>query len=1094
MSPPEKLNGMAISDTSIRQPVFITMIMLLVVVIGALAYSSLPVNLLPDIDIPTVAVIMSYPGAGAESMADQVAKPLEDQLQTLNGLDHITSVNREGVTQLIIAFKTNISVDRGLQDVRDKVNAVIPSLPRDVRDPVFFKFDPNQSPIITMAVSSKSGRSPLELRTLIDDDIVPRLQQAQGVGAITVNGGQERQINVQMDLNKLKSWRILPAQITAAIQGANANQGLGTITADDRDINLRAPSMLQTPQDIARVQITGTPYRVGDVATIEDGVADVEGYSRLDGRDSISLSIQRQSGTNTVRVADNVKAQIKTIFDANPDLTYFIPSDQSTSIKDSTDSAIEELLIAAVAAMLVVLVFFRDIRNTIVTVAGLPVIMIGTFAAISLFGVTINLVSLLALSVSVGLVIDDAIVVRENIFRQMERGATPRMAASRGTAQVALSVLAMSLTIIAVFLPVTFTSGVTGIIFKSFGITVACAMAISLVEAFTLAPMLSAYFFKQKHGATQAASTSGEMDEHEEVLDEASEKLGTIARFYENILMWSLRHRWVVLVVALAVFAISGWAATGLKFNFFPQTDSSEFAMSFQLPPGSTLGDTDALAKRTEAILLKDAAVEAVQSTVGGAGTAETTQFYVKLHKGQPTVATEERLRTQLGFLPTLIFGKPGFSGANTDISGRDIQISVQTTRPLAELQPVLEQLQGRTQGLTYLTDIDTTFKPGKPELQFHLDPAKIGDLGYTNDQIASSVRALINGATATTFRKNGKDTDVVVRLKPGDRVGVDAIRGLTVPTQSGSVPLSTLGTVELTGGATTIRRYDRQNQVLIGANVQGRNVSEVQQELDAGIKQMNLPPDIKVSFVGFAQSQNEGFTTLFIAMALSILFVYMVLASQFGSFLQPFVIMLAMPFSFIGAFLALRITGIELSIFGMIGLIMLLGLVVKNSILMVDFTNRLISAGMDKNTALGRAGAIRLRPILMTTIALVVGSLPSAIGLGEGAEIRRALSVVVIGGLITSMFLTLLVVPTAFSLLESVTRRVGNLFRWRAPLQPALATGGATSNGHENGAEHTADATLRSPDAPSAAAGAIGQDTSNGATTVTAQADNQEN
>jgi hydrophobic/amphiphilic exporter-1 (mainly G- bacteria), HAE1 family len=1085
MSPPEKLNGMVISDTSIRQPVFITMIMLLVVVVGALAYSSMPVNLLPDIDIPTVAVVMTYPGAGPESMADQVAKPLEDQLQTLNGLDHITSVNREGVTQLIIAFKTNISVDRGLQDVRDKVNAVIPSLPRDVRDPVFFKFDPNQSPIITMAVASKSGRSPLELRTLIDDEIVPRLQQAQGVGAITVNGGQERQINVQMDLSKLKAWRILPAQITQAIQGANANQGLGTITADNRDINLRAPSMLQNPQDIARIQITGTPYRVGDVATVEDGVADVDGYSRLDGHDSISLSIQRQSGTNTVEVADNVKEQIKAIFEANPDLTYFIPSDQSEEIRASTDAAIEELLIAAVAAMLVVLVFFRDIRNTVVTVAGLPVIMIGTFAAISLFGVTINLVSLLALSVSVGLVIDDAIVVRENIFRQMERGATPRMAASRGTAQVALSVLAMSLTIIAVFLPVTFTSGVTGIIFKSFGITVACAMAISLVEAFTLAPMLSAYFFKQKQGVTHPAATSGgEMSEHEEVLDEATEKLGFIATIYENILMWSLRRRWVVVVVALAVFVLSGWAATGLKFNFFPQTDSSEFAMSFELPPGSTLEETDALARRTEEILLKDPAVEAVQSTVGGSGTSETTQFYVKLHEGEPTVATEERLRPQLGFLPTLIFGKPGFGGATTDINNRDIQISVQTTRPLAELQPVLQQLQSSTQGLNYLTDIDTTFKPGKPELQFHLDPAKIGNLGYTNDQIAGSVRALINGDRATTFRKDGKDTDVVVRLKPGDRVGVDAIRGLTIPTQSGSVPLSTLGTVELTGGPTSIRRYDRQNQVLIGANVQGRNISEVQQELDAGIKQLNLPPDVTVSFVGFAQSQNEGFTTLFIAMGLSILFVYMVLASQFGSFLQPFVIMLAMPFSFIGAFLALRLTNIELSIFGMIGLIMLLGLVVKNSILMVDFTNRLISAGMDKNTALGRAGAIRLRPILMTTIALVVGSLPSAIGLGEGAEIRRALSVVVIGGLLTSMFLTLLVVPTAYSLLESVTRRVGNLFRRRAPLQPATA--GAVSS----------EATLRSPAASNAGEAphpSNGYDTSNGIETVSTQKDSQE-
>ena len=307
MSPPEKLNGMVISDTSIRQPVFITMIMLLVVVIGALAYSSMPVNLLPDIDIPTVAVIMTYPGAGAESMADQVAKPLEDQLQTLNGLDHLTSVNREGVTQLIIAFKTNISVDRGLQDVRDKVNAVIPSLPRDVRDPVFFKFDPNQSPIITMAVSSKSGRSPLELRTLIDDDIVPRLQQAQGVGAITVNGGQERQINVQMDLNKLKAWRICRPRSRRRSRAPMRIRGLAQSLPTIAILTCARRACSRQPQDIARVQITGTPYRVGDVATIEDGVAEVNGYARLDGKDAIAISIRKQSGTNTVQVADNVE-------------------------------------------------------------------------------------------------------------------------------------------------------------------------------------------------------------------------------------------------------------------------------------------------------------------------------------------------------------------------------------------------------------------------------------------------------------------------------------------------------------------------------------------------------------------------------------------------------------------------------------------------------------------------------------------------------------------------------------------------------------------------------------------------------------------
>ncbi|MBK9941144.1 MAG: efflux RND transporter permease subunit [Kouleothrix sp.] len=1065
----DKLRGMVISDTSIKQPVFITMVMLLAVVIGFLAYTTLPVNLLPDISIPTIAVAVPYPGAGPESVADQVAKPIENTLNTLNGVKHITSNSSEGISQIIIEFDTSIDVNKAEQDVREKVNAVLPQLPRDVRDPVYFKFDPNDLPILTVAVSSKGGQTPLALRKLIDDDIAPQLQRVNGVGSVTVSGGQVRQINVQMDLNKLKAWQILPVQITRAIQTANATLGLGSITNGTQDISLRAPSMIQTPQDIARIQVTGTPYRIGDVATIEDGVAEVKSYARLDGKDAITIAIRKQSGSNTIQVADDTKAALTRLFEGQPDLKYFIPSDQSTFIRQSTNSAIEELLIASLAAMVIVLVFFRDIRNTLVTVAGLPVIMIGTFAAIKAFGLTINLMTLLAMSLSVGLVIDDAIVVRENIFRHMERGQTPRVASSRGTAEVALSVLAMSLTIIAVFLPVTFTSGVTGIIFKSFGLTVACAMAISLIEAFTLAPMLSAYFFKQKKGA-QALESHPAIDdesEHDSLIEEANEDTGPMGRFYERVLNWSLRHRLAVVMIALLVFGASFAVASTLKFSFFPQQDSGQFAIGVDLQPGATLAETNRLAQQAEAILLQDPAIEAVLTTVGGVGNTEHADFLVKLHEGNPTQATEDRLRPQLAFLPKLAFGQAGgFGPGGSGVTNRQLQISVQTSRPLNEIVPELQKLQGQTQGIAGLVDIDTTYKPGKPELRFHVDPAKVGDLGVTNDDIASSVRALISGDRATTFSQNGEDTDVYVRLRPDDRSSVDDLSGIAVPTRAGSVPLSSLVRVEVASSPTTIRRYDRQNQILIGANVVGRNVNEVQQEIAGKLKADSLPSGINVTFTGSTQQQQEGFSTLIIAMLLSVLFVYMVLASQFGSFTQPLVIMLAMPFSFIGAFLALRLTGFDLDIIGMIGLIMLLGLVVKNSILMVDFTNQLRDAGMDKHPALEKAGAVRLRPILMTTLALVAGSIPVAIGIGEGSEFRRGLSIVLIGGLLTSTVLTLLVVPTAYSLLDSATSRVGRLFRRGDHTVPAAAQGDlqlqpATGTSNGNGTAERAGAAI---------------------------------
>ena len=1037
----EKLNGMVISDTSIRQPVFITMLMLLAIVIGLLAYSTMPVNLLPDISVPYVVVSVPYPGAGPESVADQVAKPIEDQLNTLTGIKHITSNSSEGVAVIIAEFDTSVDVNRAEQDVRDKVNAVRPRLPRDVNDPIFQKIDINDAPILTLTIASEGGKSPLELRRLVDNDIVPRLQRVQGVGSVDVSGGQIRQINVQMDLAKLKAWQVLPVQITRAIQTANNSRGLGSITQGTTDISLRVPSQIQAPADIARIQITGTPYRVGDVATIEDGVAQPISYARLDGKDAIAVAIRKQSGGNTVAVANGIKAQLGSIFAGQPDLKYFIPNDQSTAVTQSTRGAIEELLIAAVSAMLVVLLFFRDLRNTLVTIAGLPVILIATFAALKIFGQTINLLTLLALSLSVGLVIDDAIVVRENIFRHMERGETPMVASSRGTAQVALSVLAMSLTIIAVFLPVTFTSGITGIIFRAFGITVAAAMAISLVEAFTLAPMLSAYFFKQKKVVHAGSHVIANPTPEQELLEEAAEDPGVMGRFYHRLLAWSLRHRMTIVGIFILFVVLSVFVASGLKFSFFPNQDPGYFLMGYTMPPGTTLSETDRLARQAEAIILQDKDVEAVQTTVGGTGAPENGQFFVKLKEGISTVPVETRLRPQLTFLPRLAIAQASMGGATTAVERRPLAISIQSTRRLDEIAPMLLALQPKLQQVPGLVDIDTTYNPGKPEIRFLVDPSKTGNLGVTNDDIATSVRALINGDTATTFRQNGEDTDIVVRLQQSDRASTDSLRGIAVPSRTGSIPLSSLVKVEVSSSPTTIRRYDKLNQIVVGANVApGYNVAEVQQQIQAGLQQAQIPNDVFISFIGQTQQTTEGFSTLFIAMGLSVLFVYIVLASQFGSFLQPLVIMLAMPFSFIGAFLALRLVRLDMDITGMIGLIMLLGLVTKNSILLVDFANRLRSAGMEKHAALEAAGAIRLRPILMTTIALVVGSIPSAIGIGEGSEFRRGLSTVVIGGLITSMLLTLLVVPTAYSLLDSVTNRFQLLFQRRKSTEPAPA------------------------------------------------------
>lgn len=1128
----DKLNGMPISDTSIRQPVFVTMLMLLTIVFGVLAFRSMPVNLLPDFEVPVIAVSVPYPGAGPESVADQVAKPIEDAVNTIEGIENITTNASEGLAVIILEFQEGTDVNRADQDVREKVNGVRPLLPRDIREPIFQKFDPNAAPIISFAIAGTQGQSPLDVRRIVDNEIAPRLQRAEGVGSVQVSGGQERQINVLMDLEKLRAYGILPVQITRALQQANANLGLGSINAGSQEISLRAPSMLQTPDDIAKIQITGTSFRVGDVAVIEDGVAEKSSYSRLNGVDAIIIDIRKQTGANTVSVADNARAALTEALGARTDLTYVTPRDSSEAVRQSTISSLEELVFASVAALLVVMLFFSGVRNmlitaaaptaiavvglgilpavgvavdkvlvlglsigllvvltfirdrnTLVTMAGLPIILMGTFALMPLFGLSINLITLLALALCVGLVIDDAIVVRENIFRHTQRGETPRVAASKGTAEVALSVLAMTFTVVAVFVPVTFTSGTTGIIFQSFGITIAVAILLSLVEAFMFAPMLSANLFRrqkvEQHVQDAAHEHTGDIGNAARrlrgidpsqvdagLLHEAQEDPGPLGRFYERILAWSLRslvNRLAIVATAVVVLVFSVWVASGLKFSFFPTQDAGELLIGYELPAGTALAETDRIARQAEQVILADPDVESLISSVGGIGSPETVEFFVRLREDVVTRSVEDRLRPQLAFLPNLTFGQPSIGApTSTDVTGRQLQLSLQTTEPVQNLAPLIEQLKVEMAAIPGVVDIDTNYRPGKPELRFIADPERIGDLGITNDDIASSVRALVNGERATVLRQSGQDIDIVVRLRPDDRATPAALQNIAIPTRSGTVPLSALGAIELASTPQGIRRYDRLNQVIIGANLQGRNLGEVQTELQQRLDAAGIVPgNVIVSFTGLAQQQTEGFESLFLAMLLSVIFVYMVLASQFGSFTQPLVIMVAMPFSFIGAFLALRLINVDLDITGMIGLIMLLGLVVKNSILLVDFTNRLRRIGLEKHAALELAGAIRLRPILMTTLSLVAGALPVAMGIhiigtGEGGEFRKGLATVLIGGLLTSMLLTLLVVPTAYSLMESFTERSSRWFRRRFDAEAwaeeqaelALAAAPATANG----------------------------------------------
>ncbi len=1024
---------MNIPKLSINNPVLITMVMVALVVVGLLSFTRLPVDLIPNVQIPVVAISTVYPGASADDVQNSITKPIEEAVSSLNGVDTVTSTSQENLSLVTIQFTLETDPQRAAQDVQEKINAIRGTFPRDALSPTVQRFDFSALPIITLGIADTTGKtSPEDLRRLVDDRIKPSLERVDGVAQVSVSGGVQREIQVLLNLDALRARRLAPGQVTSAIAQANTSLTGGTLTENGQDILLRTPGDFTSIDQINNVIITtqrGVPVYVRDVATVVDGFADVTTYSRLNGNDSIAVTVQKQSGSNTVSVADNVKAEIAALQKQYPNLTLIIASDQSAFIRSAVEDSITDLILGCVFAALVVFIFFRDVRNTIVTVVGLPVIMIGTFAAMSFLGLTLNLITLLALSLAVGLVIDDAIVVRENIFRHMERGEDPKTASLNGTTEVASAVVAMTLTVVSVFLPIAFVSGIIGRFFNQFGLTVTSAVLISLFEAFTLAPMLSAHWFRQRAAKAQAAKAGATKTEppapsHVE-LEVAHANLGWLDRIYRRALGWTLAHKLITAGLGVLIFVAIIACIPLMQFAFLPDTGQDTLSLSIQLPPGTTLNVTDAEARQVEAILRALPEASDVFVTVGG-NSPENASFTVKLKEATAYKKVQDELRAQLAGFPGLAFAGGGFGGGGSSVTGRTIVVNLQTNGSVDDLVTASQQVMDAIKDVPGIVDLGRSYQSGKPELHIDVDRDKAARLGLSTAIVGSTVRTLINGDTASRYREPGREADIVVQLRPEDRARLQDILDLSLTTATGQVvPLRNVATLSNASGPTALERLNREPKITVGANVVGRAQQSVANDVQARINQLKLPPGVTYNFGGQVQQFNQGFSSLIVSLLLSVIFVYMVLASQFGSFTQPIVMMLALPLSLLGAFLALILTRIPFDLTAMIGIIMLFGLVTKNSILLVDFANRLQKQGMSRDAALLTAGPIRLRPVLMTSLSLILGSLPVALGLGAGGSFRQPLALVVIGGLITSTILTLLLVPTAYAILDAIQTRL---------------------------------------------------------------------
>jgi HAE1 family hydrophobic/amphiphilic exporter-1 len=1020
---------MRIVDVSIKQPVFITMLIAAILVIGIVAYSLVSVDLFPDISLPIIAVTTVYPGAGPEEMETQVTKPIEEVLSSLSGVESVRSTSSEGISVVIVQFKLEANPRQAQTDVKDKVSSVRNTLPRDVLEPIIDKFDPSAAPIISFGVVGKRDELSLErLRTIVEDQIKPTIERIDGVASVEIIGGMEREIHVDVDPQKLNSRGISILQVVQALRSENLNLPSGRLQEGQHELLLRTQAEFKRVSDVGTIIVAGpggVPVHLNEIANVSDGFKEQRAISRLNGKECIIFSVLKQSGKNTVRVAEDVTRRVQKLNQDFQEIEIRLSSDESEFIRDAKNDVLLSLILGAILASIVVFLSFGDLRNTIISVAGLPVCIIGAFAVMYFLGFSMNVVTLLALSLSVGLLIDDAIVVRENIFRHMEELGKDSLTAARdGTSEVGLAVTATTLTVVSVFLPVAFATGIAGKFFREFGITVAAAVLISLFEAFTFAPVLSAYFFRKTR--KERATFLGR------AMSQATSIYRRINELYRPTLVWSLRHRKSVLAIGTVLFFASLTIIRVIGTGGSPRGERPEFNIVLEYASGTNLSEASALTQQFEKILAEQSEVTDIFAVVGSSGGAvDQAVLHIRLKRGDTSVrAFQDRIRPILNTMPgakVTYRETSSFSGAAASAFVQlPIQVNVRGDE-LARLASTAEEVKKRLNVVPGLVDLNTDLKQPRPELQVHVDRERASDLGVSTLQLATVIRTFIAGEVATKLREGEKEFDIRVRLQESTREKADRLLSLYIPTTKGSqATLSQMATIELVNGPTQINRENRNRQILVGGNIaQSRSLGEVMNDVQARLADMKIPEGTTISFGGQAEQMAESFRSLGVSLILAIIFVYMVLASQFGSFVQPFTIMLALPLAVIGALLALLLTNKVFDIMAFIGLIMLMGLVTKNSILLIDYINKGRENGLGRTDAILSAGMKRSRPILMTTLAMVLGMTPVALAFGTSAEFRVSMAVTVIGGLISSTLLTLVVVPVVYTILDDLVEKI---------------------------------------------------------------------
>ncbi|KQP19781.1 efflux RND transporter permease subunit [Pseudorhodoferax sp. Leaf267] len=1053
---------------SLRNPVFATMLMLALVVLGAFAYQRLQVDQFPNIDFPIVVITTEYPGASPEIVEAEVTKKIEEGVNAIAGINALTSRSYEGMSVVIIEFQLHVDGRKGAEDTREKVAAVRPLLRDEVKEPRVLRFDPASRAVWSLAVLPQAGAagtapSAVSLTNWADQVLKKRLENVRGVGSVTLVGATKREINVYLQPQAMEALGITTSQVVDALRGENQNLPLGAVRSLQADRVLQIDGRAQRPDDLGRIIVArrgGTGIRLDQVANVHDGAQELDSLALYNGQRTLLLSVQKAQDENTIAVVDGLARTIAEMRAELPPGVRLEPvTDASRAIRVGVANVRSTLIEGALLTVLIVFLFLNSWRSTVITGLTLPIALIGTFLVMYVAGFTVNMITLMALSLCVGLLIDDAIVVRENIVRHVQMGKSAYTAALEGTQEIGLAVLATTLSIVAVFLPIGFMGGIIGKFFHEFGITIVAAVLISMFVSFTLDPMLSSIWEDPSiHGQpdrppTLYDKTIGRVTGW---FDRATERLSEV---YQGILRWSLLHKLKTLGLALGIFVLSVVLLPLLGTEFVPQADFSETSINFHTPVGSALEVTEAKARQVEAIVREFPEVRYTVATLntGNAQGKMYASIYVRLvdraarsrSVAQISVALRERLRRVAGITVTHVGLVDAVGG------GKQVEFSLQGP-DLAQLQRLTRQIEAGLRTVPGLVDLDTSLKADKPTLNVEVRREAASDLGLSVAAIASQLRTMVAGQTVGNWRAPDDQTyDVNVRLAPSARTTPEDLARL--PLMAGPngevLRLNQLAQVRETTGPNQINRRALSREVAFNANVSGRSAGEVSADVRRVLDGIALPSGYRTQFSGSTRNMQESFGYAVSALVLAIVFIYMILASQFKSFLQPLALMTSLPLTLIGVVGALMLFGSTLSMFSIIGIVMLMGLVTKNAILLVDFAIRaregvladdgtVLEPGLPRHEALLLAARVRLRPILMTTLAMVFGMVPLAFALSEGSEQRAPMGQAVIGGVLTSSLLTLVVVPVMYCYMDDLANWCKRRFSPApAPIRTAAAS-----------------------------------------------------